>query len=311
MSDPAQKQVSSAAQNETVLQQSGRSFNELMAGLWNLTKFKQTLLLQITGACGYLISRPHSIDWRELGLGMLALYASVSGCTVLNMVFDSDIDAGMSRTAQRALPRGIVKMVEAVLFGAMLSYFGLWLAWQLKPVFGMVVAAGFTIDLCVYTLWLKRITPYSIIWGGVSGGMPALAGRALACGCLDLTGVLFALSVLFWIPTHILTLVLRHAGDYEKVKIPVWPNRFGAAATRRFIAGATLCNALVFSACGYLLTIQPWMLAGLIVVSLVITGISVWCAASPDERHDFLLFKAASLYMLFAFALITAGAFLA
>jgi protoheme IX farnesyltransferase len=294
-----------------MLRQSGRSFREILAGLWNLTKFKQTLLLLVTGACGYIISRPHSIDWRELALGMLALYAAVSGCTVLNMVFDSDVDAGMARTAKRALPQGIIKMVEAVLFGSMLSYLGLWLSWNLKPVFGVVVAAGFIIDLIVYTLWLKRITPYSIIWGGVSGGMPALAGRALACGCLDLTGVLLALSVLFWIPTHILTLVLRHAGDYQKVNIPVWPNRFGAAATRRFIAGATLCNALVFSACGFLLGIHAGFLAGLVAMSSIITALAIWCALSPQGRHDFLLFKAASLYMLLAFVTIAAGAFLA
>jgi protoheme IX farnesyltransferase len=301
----------SPAQNESVLQQTGRSFRELLAGLWNLTKFKQTLLLLITGACGYIISRPHSINWNELGLGMLALYAAVSGCTVLNMVFDSDMDAGMARTAQRPLPRGIIKIVEAVLFGSMLSYVGLWLSWQLMPVFGMVVTAGFIIDLCIYTLWLKRISPYSIIWGGMSGGMPALAGRALACGCLDFTGLLLALSVLFWIPTHILTLVLRHAEEYAQAGVPVWPNRFGAAATRRFIAGATLCDAVVFSACGCLLGINSWALGALIAISLAITGIAVWCAASPRERHDFVLFKAASLYMLVAFVLIAAGAFLA
>jgi protoheme IX farnesyltransferase len=311
MPDISRSQHTSPPQSESVLQQTGRSFRELLAGLWNLTKFKQTLLLLITGACGYIISRPHSSNWHELALGMLALYAAISGCTVLNMVFDSDVDAAMARTAQRALPRGIIKMVEAVLFGSLLSYFGLWLAWQLKPVFGMVVAAGFIIDLCIYTLWLKRLTPYSIIWGGISGGMPALAGRALACGCIDLTGLLFALSVLFWIPTHILTLVLRHAGDYEKVKIPVWPNCFGSAATRRFIAVATLCNAVVFSACGLLLEIRNWALGALVAMSLAITAIAVWCAVSPRERHDFVLFKAASLYMLLAFVLIAVGAFLA
>lgn len=309
MPSPASHQPPSP-QPPSALQHSSRTLKELLAGLWNLTKFKQTLLLLVTGACGYLISRPRSIDWPELGLGMLALYAAVSGCTVLNMVFDSDIDAGMARTSQRALPRGIITMVEAVLFGAMLSYTGLWLAWTLQPVFGMVVAAGFIIDLCAYTLWLKRLTPYSIIWGGVSGGMPALAGRALACGCLDVTGVLLALAVLFWIPTHILTLVLRHAGEYRKVRVPVWPNRYGPAATRRFIAAATLCNALVFSALGCTLGIAPWTLAGLIAISALITGIAVWCAVSPGEQHDFLLFKAASLYMLFAFVLITAGAYL-
>ena len=141
--------------------------------------------------------------------------------------------------------------------------------------------------------------------------MPALAGRALACGCIDATGILLALSVLFWIPTHILTLVLRHAGEYEKVHIPVWPNRFGAAATRRFIAAATLCNALVFSACGFLLGIQSGCLAALIAMSAVITALAAWCAISPRERHDFILFKAASIYMLLAFVAIAAGASLA
>lgn len=297
-----QKESASAEKNHSVLAR--------LSGFWSLTKFKQTLLLLVTGACGYIITKPQAIDLQELLLAALALYLSVSGCTALNMVFDRDVDAKMSRTAHRPLPRGTILKEEAFIFGVILSCAGLGLAWLLRPVFGLIVTLGFLVDLFVYTLWLKRLTPFSILWGGVSGGMPAMAGRVLACGRVDVIGILFALSILLWIPSHILTLIMYHAQDYEKAKLPVWPTRYGLTATRRLIAGATLLNALVFTASGLLLDIHYITMAALACISIIITGIAIWCALSQKKSHDFALFKAASLYMLFAFALLTAGSFL-
>jgi len=279
-----------------------------LSGFWSLTKSKQTMLLLVTGACGYIITTPHAMNWRELILGVIALYLTISGCTALNMVFDSDIDAKMSRTANRPLPRGTIRLLEAYVFGFLLSCTGFWVAWNLNSVFGLIVTIGFLIDLFVYTLWLKRLTPFSILWGGISGGMPAMAGRVLALGHVDIIGVLFALSIILWIPSHILTLIMYHAKDYEKARIPVWPNQYGLTATRRLIAAATLLNAVVFTASGLLLGIHRTAMLCLVLLSMLITGVAVWCALSPHERHDFLLFKAASLYMLFSFALLTAGA---
>lgn len=281
-----------------------------LSGFWSLTKSKQTMLLLVTGACGYIITRPRAINWHELLLGVIALYLTISGCTALNMVFDSDIDAKMSRTANRPLPRGTVRLLEAYVFGFLLSCTGFWVAWNLQPVFGLIVTIGFLIDLFIYTLWLKRLTPFSILWGGISGGMPAMAGRVLALGHVDSIGVLFALSIILWIPSHILTLIMYHAKDYEKARVPVWPNLYGLTATRRLIAAATLLNAVVFAASGLLLGIHRTALLSLVLLSVLITGVAVWCAVSPHERHDFMLFKAASCYMLLSFVLLTAGALL-
>lgn len=278
-----------------------------LSGFWSLTKARQTLLLLVTGACGYLISAPAGPQWRELALGIAALYCSISGCTALNMVFDCDIDAAMTRTAGRPLPRGRLTLIEAGLFGTVLSGFGLWLSWTLSPAFGGVVTAGFLIDLCVYTLWLKRLTPFSILWGGVSGGMPAMAGRVLALGHFDAVGVLLALAIILWIPSHILTLIMYHADDYAAAGVPVWPNRYGMTATRRLIAGTTLLDALVFSVCGVLLRVRPAALSALMLCSAVITALAVWCWIHPHRSRDFMLFKAASLYMLLSFILLAAG----
>ena len=106
----------------------------------------------------------------------------------------------------------------------------------LSPLYGLVVFAGLFFDVVVYTIWLKRRTPYSIIIGGLSGGMPVLAGRALAVGQIDAVGMLLALAVLFWIPTHIMTFSIRHKEDYASAGVPTFPSAYGVAATRTIIA---------------------------------------------------------------------------
>ena len=118
----------------------------------------------------------------------------------------------------------------------------------MSPVYGDVVFAGLFFDVVVYTTWLKRRTPYSIIIGGLSGGMPALAGRALGVGGIDGVGILLALAVLFWIPTHIMTFSIRHADDYRRAGVPTFPARYGVGITHVLIALSSIAAALTMSA---------------------------------------------------------------
>jgi protoheme IX farnesyltransferase len=272
-----------------------------------LTKPLQTLLLLVTGVCAYALSRPGAILWGELVAAALALMGAVAGCTVLNMVLDRDIDARMGRTARRPLPTGHISVRSALMFGLALSVSGLVLAWVLSPLFGLIVSLGFGIDLGIYTIWLKRRTPLSILWGGIAGGMPALAGRALALGRVDLVGILLAAGVLLWIPAHILTLAIHYAREYRLAGVPVWPNVYGPAATRRVIALATLLDAAVLGTAGWLLGIHPVTLGVLVALGAGLTGLSIVVLIRPTERLNWVLFKFASLYMLGAFVCLTIG----
>ncbi len=272
-----------------------------------LTKPLQTLLLLITGVCAYALSRPGAVVWGELAAAALALTGAISGCTALNMVLDRDIDARMGRTVRRPLPAGRISVRAALIFGWALSVPGLALAWLLSPLFGLIVSLGFGIDLGVYTLWLKRRTPLSILWGGISGGMPALAGRALALGRVDLVGILLAAGVLLWIPAHILTLATHYAREYRLAGVPVWPNVYGPTATRRVIAMATLLDVAVLGMAGWLLGIHPIILGILAALGAGLTGLSIAVMVWPTERLNWVLFKFASLYMLGAFVCLTIG----
>jgi protoheme IX farnesyltransferase len=288
----------------------GRRSAIQLRSFWALAKLRQTALLLVTGVCAYTLTQGLPFDSLE-GLWMAtALLFSISGCTALNMLLDRDIDAKMERTAERPLPAGEVGPGEALIFGGSLSAVGLLLSYALSLHFGLVVTAGFVLDLLVYTAWLKRRTPFSIILGGVSGGMPVLAGRVLALGRVDAIGVLLAGSVLLWIPSHILTLAIRYADDYDRAGVPVWPNVYGAQATRFFIAMANLLNTLILTAAGAMLRIHPISLLLLLAASLVMFTLSALQLVAPTARRNWALFKAASLYMLASSLLLTLGSLL-
>ncbi|MCP4539516.1 MAG: UbiA family prenyltransferase [Chloroflexi bacterium] len=275
---------------------------------WALVKSRQTLLLLATGVAGYLSARPDGVTGTTISLILLGLFAAISGTTALNMVIDRDIDALMERTAWRPLPAGTMTPTAAIIFGGGLVTLGLGIAFWTDWLFGLVIAAGTAIDLIVYTLWLKRRSAWAIIFGGISGGMPILAGRALVVGRVDGLGLLLALSVLLWIPSHIVTFSIKYAGDYRRAGVPTWPGVYGFDSARRLIAKADGLRAATLIAVGWLLDISPYSLALLTMSGVVTLALSLAAMVRPSEKINYRLFKFASVHMLVSMVLITWGA---
>jgi protoheme IX farnesyltransferase len=175
--------------------------------------------------------------------------------------------------------------------------------------YGFVVLAGLLLDVVVYTIWLKRRTPWSIIWGGLSGGMPILAGRALGLGGIDWIGVALALGVLFWIPTHIMTFSIRHFEDYQKASVPTFPSRYGFMNTRLIIAASSIIAAIFIGIGTYGIGLTFGYLRLLIVLSAGLLGLAISSSAKQSETLNFGLFKYASFYMLSAMLLMIVDIF--
>jgi protoheme IX farnesyltransferase len=157
----------------------------------------------------------------------------------------------------------------------------------------------------VYTLWLKRRTPWSIVWGGIAGGMPILAGRAYGLGQIDGIGLLLTLAVLFWIPTHILTFSMRYFKDYQAAKIPSFASTFGIAGTRNVIAASSVMAALSIGIAGILIGVELGIVHLMILLSSVLFLLAIASIFSPNERLNFVLFKFASIYMLASMILLS------
>jgi protoheme IX farnesyltransferase len=279
-------------------------FTNLKTRYWPLIKSLQTLLLLITGLTGYMTSKCPIFHLDILFALTGSLFLSISGSTVLNMWYDRDIDARMPRTQNRPLPSGLIKPDQALRFGLILSILGIGWAFVIDPLYALIVIAGLFFDAVVYTIWLKRRSAWSIIWGGVSGGMPVLAGRVLGTGQIDWIGVILAASVLFWIPTHIMTFSMRYFEDYKFAGVPTFPSRYGFQTTRLMIAISSVLASLSMAAAAYGVGMTWGYLRVLAILSLVLFALAFRSTVKPSERLNYGLFKYASLYMLSAMLLL-------
>ena len=261
-----------------------------------LIKTPQTGLLLLTAIAGYR-SAPNEYNFMTVFLAMIGLLLAISGTTALNMVFDHDIDTVMERTKRRPLPQGNISDKSAIIFGVLLIIIGMLINFRISIIYGIVVFGGIFFDLVIYTLWLKRRSPWSIVFGGLAGGMPIFAGRVLSVGTIELPGILLALAILLWIPTHILTLAMNHSKDYKLAGVPTFPNVFGFKSARFFIAMSNVIAGAILIFVFYLLNITNSGMVILILSTFLLMVFSAKVIVSPSKESNFALFRYASIYM--------------
>ncbi len=233
----------------------------------------------------------------------IAVGAGASGA--LNMWYDADVDALMTRTARRPVPAGRVQPGEALAFGLTLSGFSVVTLGLLVNVTAAALL-GFTIFFyaVVYTMWLKRSTPQNIVIGGAAGAFPPMIGWAAVTGSLSLEPIVLFLIIFFWTPPHFWALALYKRDDYARAGIPMLPVVAGDASTRRQI----LLYTLILVPLG----IAPWPLgyAGMLYGAVsVVTGAIMLVLAwqvlreqRPADRASRNLFAFSILYLFLLFA---------
>ncbi len=264
----------------------------------SLVKSLQTGLLVATGLAGYMSVRCPVTHLPTLLALLFTLVASISGSTLLNMWWDRDIDAKMGRTRRRPLASGQISPKEVFWVGLVTSLAGVAAAFALDVWYGLIILAGLFTDVVIYTIWLKRRVCWSIVWGGISGGMPILAGRVLGLGAVDWIGVLLSLGILLWIPTHILTFNIRYFKDYQAAGVPTFASRYGFKATRLIIAVSSILAALAMGTAAWGIGTSWGFLRLLLVLSAGLVLLAVAMIFKPSEKINFGLYKYASVYML-------------
>ncbi len=175
---------------------------------------------------------------------VIAVGAGASGA--LNMWYDADIDAVMTRTVTRPVPAGRVLAGEALVFGIFLSAFSV-------MALGLIanwLAAGllaFTIFFyaVIYTMWLKRWTPQNIVIGGAAGAFPPMIGWAAATGQISIESVIQFFIIFLWTPPHFWALALFKSDDYGRAGVPMMPNVAGEASTKRQMFVYAVLTAIV------------------------------------------------------------------
>jgi protoheme IX farnesyltransferase len=231
-----------------------------------LMKPRVMSLVVFTALVGLLLAPGHLHP--VLGFAALVCIAVGAGAAgALNMWYDADIDAVMTRTARRPIPAGRVLPGEALGFGATLAagsvvMLGLTANW---------FAAGllaFTIFfyVAIYTVWLKRSTPQNIVIGGAAGAFPPMIGWAAATGGVALESVLLFLIIFLWTPPHFWALALLRSGEYARAGVPMLPVVAGRAETKR--------QMLLYTGVLVPVSLTPWLLgyAGLLYCGVAVAA---------------------------------------
>ena len=289
-----------------------------LGGHWSVSDFvaltkPRVMVLAVFTALVGLSSAPVRLDPLTTLAAVLAVAAGAGAAGVLNMWYDADIDAIMSRTAMRPIPRGKISRFEALVFGLALGGFAvlvLGLATNLTA--AALLACTILFYIVVYTAWLKRATRQNIVIGGAAGALPPVIGWVAATGEIGLEPLALFLIIFLWTPPHFWALALNRADDYARAGVPMLPVVAGRAATTRQI--------LIYSGLMVLASALPWLLgfAGTIYGVIVAISGAVFLllalqlnrSIGADRRaaQRLFLFSVAYLFLLFAALLIDSGA---
>ncbi len=270
---------------------------------WALLKPRVMSLVIFTAFAG-LILAPGHINPVLAVVSVLCIAVGAGASGALNMWYDADIDAVMTRTAKRPIPAGRITLDEAFAFGITLSVFSVVI---LGLAVNLVAAAllAFTIFfyVVVYTMWLKRSTPQNIVIGGASGAFPPMIGWACVTGDVSLDSIILFLIIFLWTPAHFWALALFKMRDYGSVGVPMMPNVRGERTTKiqmLFYAVTTAVSAVAPTLTG-LAGYGYGLFSG--ILSLIFVYYSLTVLRMPDGDEKMTPAKkmfAYSIFYLFA-----------
>jgi protoheme IX farnesyltransferase len=271
-----------------------------------LMKPRVMSLVVFTAFVGLLIA-PGQVHPMVGFTALLCIAVGAGAAGALNMWYDADIDARMTRTAARPIPAGRVAPGEALAFGVMLAVGSVVVLGLLVNVIAAaLLAVTIAFYVGVYTMWLKRRTPQNIVIGGAAGALPPVIGWVAATGSLAVEPVLLFAIIFFWTPPHFWALSLYRTEDYTRAGIPMLPVVAGARETRRQIVLYTLLLAP--------LGVAPWLLgyAGLsygvvaLATGAVMIALALRVRAEEEGTHTASkqLFGFSILYLFLLFAML-------
>jgi protoheme IX farnesyltransferase len=232
--------MSIASHNESVSPAGVGDYAAGPAEYFALLKPRVMSLVIWTALAGLLIAPTHVHPVIAVA-SILAIAVGAGAAGALNMWWDADIDALMTRTRSRPVPAGLVEPREALFFGLTLSLIAvLTLAVAANLLAAALLAFTIFFYVVVYTMWLKRSTPQNIVIGGAAGALPPVVGYAVATGSVTLDSLILFAIIFMWTPPHFWALALVKSGDYARAGVPMMPNVKGANRTRLEILTYTL-----------------------------------------------------------------------
>ncbi len=239
----------------------------LFAALLLLSKPGIVLAETVAGFIGMLLANSgHLPPAATLCWVLLCLILAASGAAMGNCLLDVATDRLMPRlTARnRALATvGSERVLSLVLLLTGAAFIITFLF--LNTLTLLLLAAASSSYLLLYTLWLKRTSPWGVFAGGIPGALPPLIGAAAVSGHVSAPPLLLSLIVFIWQMPHFWFLALHYREQYGRAGIPVLPVTHGIDLTKRL----TLCSSAALLPASLVFTLLPPFSSGFTLIILL------------------------------------------
>ena len=203
---------------------------------WQLTKPTIVMLILVTAIPAVLMAFAGNFELRVFIAALLGTVLAAASASVLNHVFEAQLDQRMARTCQRPLAAGRISRGRAVLFALSLGLAALAvLAWGTTMLAALLALSGIAFYALLYTLVLKPMTPQNIVIGGAAGAVGPLIGWAAVTGNLSWSAWLLFLVIFLWTPPHFWALAIHYCEDYRRAAVPMYPVVYGVRKTQNLI----------------------------------------------------------------------------
>lgn len=220
-----------------------------------------------TGFAGLVLANRGIPNLNLLVLALVSLLLSAGGSAILNNVLDQEIDTLMNRLSKRVDALEALGVKSAVAIALVFLIISLFISfYYINVVNALLTIAAFLSYTLLYTLYLKRSSPYGTILGGLPGALPVLIGYAAVNPAIGPDGYILFIFMMLWQPPHFWALAQKYKLDYKKAGVPVMPVALGAKFTNIMI--------LLYSISLLPLTLSLWLLGYTTIFFAIVAVIS-------------------------------------
>ncbi|QTH44853.1 UbiA family prenyltransferase [Cohnella sp. LGH] len=202
-------------------------------------------------------------EWSECGWILLAMVGARTAAMGLNRLIDKAIDARNPRTANRALPAGLLKSAEVIVYIVVSFVLLFWAAAKLNPL--AVKLLPIAVFMTVIYSYTKRFTWACHIVLGLTLGLAPLGGWVGVTGGVTLEAMILYVTVALWSAGFDIIYACQDVEFDRKEGLHSIPARFGIAGALWIARAFHVLTAVGFALILALTDLSWWYFAGMIV----------------------------------------------
>jgi protoheme IX farnesyltransferase len=282
----------------------GQPFAARLSQFYQLTKPRVVSLIVFTAVIGMFLATPGMVPLQALIAGTLGIALTAGAAAAVNCLVEQRIDALMTRTRARPLPRGQVTSLQTLVFAGIVGGAGLTILHQWVNALTMwLTLATFVGYAIIYTVILKPMTPQNIVIGGASGAMPPVLGWTAVTGEIAPEALLLFLIIFAWTPPHFWALALYRKHEYAKAGVPMLPVTHGDRFTRLHV----LLYTVILTAVSVLPFVIRMSGAPYLAAALALDAVFLWYAVRIYVAYSDHLARRTFRYSILYLALLFAA----